>query len=795
MIQNYIITAFRFLRRNRLFAGINILGLSLALAASFIILLFVINELSYNTYFKNRKQIYRVVTYWENFKSTSAQSPYVLGQTLREEFTQIKDVASAIHLGRIEIKFNQEYIPVDDAVSANSEIFKIFDFKLIGQQENILEESNSIVLSKKQAQKFFPGVDPIGKDVIVRIKDKEAVLVVKGVFEDIPVNSTFKAECLMSSTWGIELLNERYEGQNAETDWSGYDWETWLLLNKKSDIASLDVQFRALEKKAYGEKDNCNYLIQNLPDVYLHSQHIDWSGIRGNLKNIRIFLSIAILITIVAAFNYIILSIAVSTGRAQEIGIRKTNGASSQSIRKQLLNESVILALLVFPVAMILAWMGKPYAENLFQTELLIIKSNIVVYILVYVVLTVLIGLVSGLYTASFLSKLNVISILKNPLQAGKRKAKVRSALVVVQLIIFCIFVSSTLIIRSQYKFALEKDPGYNNEDILFINVGMNPARTETFINNIKAYPNVISVGGSLETLPIRGGMPTIFQHLQDKTKQVNGHMLPVTRGFIETMGITVLQGGKFSWKPANADEVAMFVNETAIKEIGITNPIGFDTSPLGQHMIGGKVVGVVKDFNVESIHNEIPPLFLVVFDGYVEQVEVRYQDGTLGSLLPLQKKEWAKLAENEPLDYKTIEEFNKEFYSKEKNLSTIISVFALFTLFIATLGLFGLTLFIMKSQTKEIGIKRVFGSSEKGIVYSFLKENFLMVVIATILSIPATIIVMNKWLNDFAYKTNITWWIFAVTFVLAAFVVIATVLFHSYRASRINPVEALRYE
>ncbi|WP_297094844.1 ABC transporter permease [uncultured Draconibacterium sp.] len=796
MLKNYLTTALRFLKRNKLFAGINIMGLSLALAASFIILLYVINELSYNTYFKNRKQIYRVVNYWDTFKRTSAQAPYVLGQTMREEFSHVQEVASAIHFGEIEIKLNQEFVAIKDAVSADSEIFKIFDFKLVGQQENILEERNSIVLSKKQSQKLFPDVNPIGKEITVRIKEKEAVFIVKGVFDDIPVNSTFKAECFVSSAWGIDYLNERREGENAETDWAGWDWETWLLLNEKPDIVSLDAQFRAVEKKAYGENDNCNYSIQNLSDVYLHSQHIDdWNRIRGNLKNIRIFSAIAILIIIVAAFNYIILSTAVSSGRAQEIGIRKTNGASSQSIRRQLLNESMILALLVFPIAMVLAWVGKPYAEELFQTKLLIIKSNIVFYILVYVFLTLLIGFVSGLYTSSFLAKLNVISILKNPVQTGKRKTRIRSALIVVQLVIFCIFVSSTLIIHSQYKFALDRDPGYNNKNMLFVNVGINPSRTETFINNIKAYPDVKMVGGSLFALPVQGGMPTYFQHLQDKSKKVSGQMLPVNKGFIKTMGLTLLEGEDFSWNPTNDNEVAFYINETAVKELGITNPIGFATDPFGQHVGGGRIIGVVKDFNVHSIHEEIPPLFLAIFDNYVEQVEIRYEAGTLGTLLPLLKKEWEKVAKDELFNYKTISEFNRELYTAEKDLNTIISFFALFTLFIAAIGLFGVTLFIMKSQTKEIGIKRVFGGSEKGIAFSFVRENFIMVVIATVLSVPVTLVIMNRWLGEFAFKTNIAWWVFAITFILATLVVLTTVLFHSYRASRVNPVEALRYE
>ncbi|MCG8411028.1 MAG: ABC transporter permease [Bacteroidales bacterium] len=795
MLKNYLTTTIRFLYRNKLFTGINILGLSLALSVSFIILLFSINQLSYNTCFKNSKQIYRVISHFEDYKKTSAKTPYALLQEMREEFPQVKQVAAMNHFGKIRVKLNQETISINKVVAANSDIFKIFDLKLIGQQENILDQRNSIVLSKKQAQKLFQNIDPIGEEIVVLINKKKEVFVVRGIFDDIPVNSTFRANCFINTTWAIEKINKADAEWNAETDWDLNFWETWLMFDKKADIAALNTQFRALEEKVFKGNNNINFEIQKLTDVYLHSAHIDGGGIKGDIKNIRIFLAIALIVIIVATFNYIILSTAVSSGRANEIAIRKTNGASSQSIKRQLLIESVSLVLFVFPVVLFLTWIGKPYAEELFQTQLPIIKSNIAYYISIYLLLTLLIGLASGLYSSLYLSKLNVISIFKNPIQTGKYKTIIRSVLVVVQLIIFCIFVSSTLIIHSQYKFALERDPGYNNKNLLFVNVGMNPAKTEAFINNIKTYPNVISVGGSFEALPIRNGMPTVFEHPQDKTQKVNGQLLPINQGFIKTMGLTLIEGEDYAKNFTSENEIAFYVNETAVKKLGIKDPVGYATDPLGQHMAGGRIVGVIKDFNVYSIHNDIPPLFHAVFNDFVSQVIIRYQDGSLESLLPLIKKEWTKIAEQQIFDYKTIKDYNKEFYAEEKNLNTIISISALLTLFIATIGLFGLTLFTMKSQTQKIGIKKVFGSSERRIMFSYLGKNLIMLVIAIIISIPITTIVMNEWLSNFAFKTNIAWWIFAITFVLSAFVVLLTVLYHSHKASRINPVEALRYK
>ncbi len=789
MRKNYLKTALRFLKRNKLFAGINILGFSLALAASFIILLFVINELSYNICFKNRKQIYRILQYYTNSKSTGDETSYVLSKSIKEEFPQVKYVAPIRKLRKFSIKLKEELIPVNNAVGTDSEIFQIFGIPVVGQTKNILADQNSIVLSRTQAQKFFPGEDPMGKELVALANDKEEVFVVKGVFDDIPVSSTFRADCFINSKWPLDQLNQKIEDENAETDWRSNFWETWLLLDKNADMASIDKQFRELEKKVYGEKDRYDFSLQNLSDVYLGSQGIDSNDPQGSMKHIRIFSAIAILIIIVAAFNYIILSTAVSTGRSKEIGIRKTNGASVYSIRKQLLYESVILAMLVLPIALFLTWLGKPYAENLFQTKLLIIKSNILIYVAVYVTFTLFVGLASGLYTSSFLSRLNVIIILNNPLKAGKRKSRIRFALIVIQLIIFCSFVSSTLIIRSQYKYVLEKNPGYYNKDILFIDMGKSSPDSKAFITNIKAYPNVISAGGAIDALPMLGSMPYNIGHFQDKSKKVPIELLGVDYDFVKTMGIQVLEGRDFSRKLSD-EETSYLLNEKAVKVLGMTDPVGKHID-----IDQGTIIGVVKDFNLHSFRSDIPPLLIVASDMYVSQVAVHYKPGTLKSLLPLIKAEWGKVAPEQPFNYKTIEDFQKEIYAEEKNLSVIISISALFSLLISSIGLFGLTLYVVKNQTKEIGIKKVFGNSEKGIVFFFLRKNFAMVVIATLLSVPPTIFVMDRWLSNFAYKTNIEWWIFALAFVIASGVITLTVMFQSYKASRINPVEALRYE
>jgi putative ABC transport system permease protein len=789
MFKNYLTTALRFLNRNKAFAGINILGLSLALAVSFTCLLFVINEMSFNSSFKNGKQIYRVLEYYLQLNLTSDETPYVLSTSMKDDFPMVIHVAPTKRMGEFGIEMNEELIPLNHTISTNSDLFKIFDIQLSGQQEGILDEPNSMLLSRTQSQKFFPAENPIGKEVIAQVGDQEVLFVVKGIFDDIPINSSVYADCFINARWALDKLDQRFEDENSETDWYRSSWQTWVLMDKDADETALDKLFRDLEKKVFGSDDRYDYSMQSLSDVYLGSQDISSDLQKGDMKNIHLFLAIAILIILVAAFNYIILSTAVSTNRAKEIGIRKTIGADFSTIRRQLLYESVILTISALPVALVFAWMGRPVVEELFQTELLLIKSNFAMYILVYFALVIAIGLASGLYTSSYLSKQNVIRILNNTMQAGKGRSRVRFALIVIQLVIFCVFVSSTLIVRSQYNYALNEDPGYYNEDILFVDLKgvQNPT---TFINNIKAYPSVISAGGSVNPLPMQNSWPYSIPYPHDDSRKVYIELMAVDFDFIETMGLQVIEGRGFSREFGSDGGNSCLLNESAVEALELDEPVG---QQIG--VDSATVIGVVKDFNLHSFHNEIPPLYIVAADHYAYQVAIHYETGSLNTLLPQIKEEWNRFAPDQALNIRMIDELTKEIYGKERSLSIIISLCALFSLIIASLGLFGLMLFIVKQQTKTIGIKRVFGSSEKSIVLSYVRSNFVIVVLATILSIPPTIIIMNRWLNNYPFRTDIHWWVFAFAFIIALVMVLLTVLYNSFKASRINPVEALRYE
>jgi len=794
MLKNFLNSAIRFLKHNKLFVGINLICLSIALAASFIMLLYVINELRCNYYNTNINRIYRVLNYNDDIKKSMAYTPYFLATSLKSEFPQIESSIKTYKMWGFKLKIKDEFINVPDVISTDSEIFDIFTLPLIyrSSDKDILENQNSIVISRDLAEKIFPGQDPVGHEIVAQVNNVDYIFIVGGVFENIPFNSTLKAQCFINHIWTQGYLKRTLGFGNFNKDWSLNIYETWILLSKESNPKIFLNLFKNFEKKYLGTNSQFHYSLQSLRNVYLGSVNISQNEILGNKNNIKIFSAFALLIILVATLNYIILSTTVSLGRRMEVGIRKAFGATKREVVIQLLSESLLLALFVLPVAYILMRIGLPFAEDIFQTSLNINPSNIYLYCFAYIGLTLIIGITSGLYTSFYLSGLNIIDIFRNLTFLGKRKQLFRSSLIIAELIIFCSFISSALIIRAQYKYEINKDLGYYNKDILLINFSDFFA-SSAYINTINSYPEVIMAAGTMERLPLVPGLTIISHNFQDKSKEVRLTGFFVGYNFIKTMGITLIAGREFSTDFGSDLEQSVILNETAVKRLGIVgDPIGQKIGNTDIHTI----IGIAKDFNLCSLHSEIPPTEISMTDNsYFKQIAVHYKPGTLNILLPKLKVEWKKVAPNKPFDFSTIEDIIKSQYDSESNLSNIISLFAVFTFLIAAFGLLGLTFFVSRSRTKEIGLKKVFGSSEKSIVYSFLLNNLIIVVVAALISFPITLLIMKNWLNNFPFKTNISFLIFIISFLISATIVLSTAFLYAYKASHINPVEALKHE
>ena len=790
MYRNYLRIVIQSLRKNKLFTIINTLGLSVALAVAFLIVLFVVNELSYNRCHQKKDKVYRVLNYYTEFKMQTARTPYVLASTLKQDFPQIEKATQAIYVSNVKLKFNDEYLTVNNVVATDSEIFDIFTLPLVSSQsdQRLLDDQNSIVISNKLANKFFPGQDPVGKEIAGEVESLPCVFTIKGVFKDIPKNSSFWADCLVNSKWSISPINKAFGSTNAEEKWDFNFWETWVLLKEGTQPESINTQFKDFALKHVGDLSMATYSLQNLGDVYLRSEEVINVWEQGNMKNIRLFSLIAFIIVLVATINYVLLSTAVSTARSKEIGIRKTFGASGLNIKKQLYLESVLLAMLALPISIAMASIALPYAEELFQTKLLIINSNVIIYILTFLSITILIGLFSGIYSAGYLSRLKVISILKNYVTFGKNKSTFRSFLIVAQLIIFCTFVSSALIIRSQYNYFLSKDPGYYTDNTILIDLYSDFKEYTPYLNAVKSNPNVIMAAGVMRGLPSQSSMSIMIPSYRDKNTKVMLEGMTVDYAFLETMGIPLLEGRYFSEEFGNDMKNSVILNETAVKQLEVEDPLG--------KVVGSKtVIGVVKDFNLHSLESDIPPLFISMTSKYIRQIAVHYRPGSLKDLLPYLESEWKKVAGDKTFEYSTIKDITKTLYESQEKLSSIVTFAAIFTLLISMSGLFGLTLFVVRSRTKEIGIRKVMGSSEKSIIYSVLKKNLLEVFIAAVISFPMTYYIMNQWLSKYAYRITIDGWFFAYSFGIAIAVVVLTVIALLLKVARTNPVESLRYE
>lgn len=788
MLKNYLRSALQFLRKNKLFAAINILGLSLALAVSFIISLYVINELSYNHCHKNIDKVFRVVNYNTEFKFSEARTPYLLASTLKHNFPQVDKATQIRHISDFSIKLNENHIDIN-AVATGSDIFDIFTIPLIQQLDTkeLLDDKNAIVITQSLASRIFPKQDALGKTIESVIDNQNQIFIIKGIYKDLPKNSTFQAQCIINSKWGIAEINKNYKTDNTEKNWTINHWSIWVLLTNSNGDKFVNEQLKTSMNKYFDKENTAIYSLQNLSDVYLNKAGIINSGRSGNLKSIKLFSAIASIIILLAALNYILLSSTISGSRSKEIGIRKSIGANKTSIQIQLFSESIILAFIAFPISLILVYIAYPYAGKLFDTELIIISNNIKIYAVFFLVITLLIGFASGIYSAIFLSKLQVVNILKSNLPLTRKRLDLKSGLIIVELVIFCCFISSLLIIKSQHQFFLTKKPGYKTENILCANVGWNFEHHAAFMDDISSNPYIINVAASVHALPTKNKMTVMASHYQEKDKKVEVEGMAVNYNFLKTMDIRIADGRYFNKGESNT---SVILNETAVKKLGLINPLGqtFDEC--------FTIVGVVKDFNLHALYSDIPPLYVCLAPtDYLSQIAVNYQQGHFNDVKAFLQKKWNKYDSETTLELTTIEQITEELYLAEENLNKIVTYATLFTLLIAIFGLVGLTLFMAKTRTKEIGIKKVLGSSEQSIIYSFVIKNVLAVLLAGSISTPITWYVMQQWLNNYAYQIKINPWYFIASIFIATMIVTLTVIINSYKTATRNPVEALRYE
>jgi putative ABC transport system permease protein len=790
MLNHYLKIAFRNLAKNKIVSIISIAGYAIGLTCALLILLYVLHEINYDRCHKNRKQIYRVlvehVGFWEQ-----PLTQYILAPTLKSNFPEIISI-TRIHWLSADVKKGEDYITNVPFRSADNDIFNIFTLPFLkGDPESALTDPFSVVISESIAREYFINQDALGKVLTIRIWEEEIHLTVSGIMEEIPENSTFKADFIVPIDLSAKYWARRYSNANFKVDWAAtYFGHTYLLLQKNYQSSELENKFTEFEKTYLPEGVNIKFHLQPLEDVYLRSSHLVNNTTQGNIKNVYTFALIGFIILIVAGINYAILATARSSIRSKEIGIRKVAGAGKNILVRQILGESVLTSFMALPVSLLLAHLLLPSINQLFRRELAIHYSENWQFIAGFILLTLFVGLISGSYLAFYLSSFQPADVLKSKINTGITRSVYQKTLIAIQLIVFIVLILGTGIIYKQIRYALHQDMGLEKEGLVIMYYDDDDFRKRygSFKDEISKNPAILHVSGAMFSPPYNGGMEWDVPRMDDPDQIVRVEGLAVDFDYIETIGFRLMNGRTFSGEFAG-DSNAIMLNETAVKKLGFDNPVG-------QMIHGQEVIGVIEDFHLHSFHKEIKPMIISMMRlEYAREVVVRIKPENISKTMTFIEEEWKEFAPDVPFDYSFFDDALAELYSNEQRFGKIISLFTLLAVFIASIGLFGLSLFIGEQRVKEIGIRKVFGSSVSRIIKLILKEYILMVLVANLIAWPVAYYIMNRWLQNFAYHTKMNAWLFIGAAVLSMFIVLTTMSFQTIRAAHTNPAETLRYE
>ena len=796
MIKNYFKIFLRNLKKNKGYSFLNIFGLSASLALVFLIVLYVRYETTYDNYNKKAERIYRVLTHEEYLDWITPGTSYLLAPVLRDEYPEVEAVARTRGIA-VEIQHN-EIFEWNYFNCVDSDILDILTLEFVyGSRENALTEPYDILLSETRAAKYFPDENPVGKILSVRICGEIIDFTVKGVLKNVPKNSTFWMPFLVNIDIAknfFQFIQERYASGEYEEHWYLTYYLTYVLLKEDCDSKIFIEKINEIPARYHEEGMQTSYDLQPLRKIYLHSNDFtNNSTISGNLSEIYLFSSIAFLILFIACTNFIILSTAQSMLRSKEIAIRKVVGAERKSLVKQILFESVFTVFISCLVAVGLTYLFRPAIAKFLHTTLEIDYIKDYVYPLSLLLITLFVGLASGSFTAFHISRLNPMIILKSRISTTSSKSLFRRIVICLQMIIFICLISSSLIIFKQLYFVINSDMGFDKEQLLSLELtsGDFSEHYEAFMTELSKYPDIISATGAMDLPPEDSRTIIDVPLLDDSTQTILAEYNQVDYNFFETFKIELVSGRYFSREFTEDAQNSMILNETAVRKLHLNDPIG-------QIINNKQVIGVVKDFHYRSLYYEIEPIIIELSPlKIIGEVGIRISPYNVPKTIKHIENTWNDFNKGKeaPFKFLFIDEKINMIYRRIQNFGKTITYCTLFAIFVACLGLLGLTMFITKQKTKEIGIRKVFGASPFSILKHLSRELIWLSIISTLITVPIVIYLMNKWLENFAYKTEISFWIFIIAGLAGLGVSLLTMSFFSIKASLANPVDSMKYE
>lgn len=794
MGKNYFLLAIKHLRKQKVFSLINILGLTVGITCCFMIFLFILHELSYDDFHKNGRNIYRVMRVG-NFNGDRREIPYLsppYAPALANDFPDAVKSAVRVMPDNDLISYGNVSFNEKKVYLADSNFFSVFDFQLLrGQAASVLKDPNSIVLTESAAQKYFGHSDPIGK---VLEFNKQQQLKVTGVAKDVPSNSHLQFDMVIS----FEIL------RSIQPDWFN-QWPnngmfTYVQLNPSADPAQLEKRFPSFMDKYLGAYYattgfKMGLTLKPLKDIYFSSDAFDQVK-HGNKKMVYIFLSIAILILIIACINFVNLATARATDRSKEVGLRKVLGAVRTQLITQFMMESVLFATVACFLSVILVQLLLPEYNSLLGYKLPPYWNNPWVYVFITGVILV-VGLLAGSYPALLLSSFSPIASLKGKLKAGKSGAFFRKALVVFQFGVSVLLIISVIVITRQMNYVRNTDLGFNKDQTMIVRFDNQDIsrRKNQFKNELKNIPSVQSVA-------LMSGEPGGFHdsysfEAQGRPEDKLSFNTEFTDlDFVKTLGLKIIAGRDFSESFPTDSMQAVLINRNAAAKLGYKpeQAIGTWIKNVTRDSVRRLIVGVVEDYHYVSLKDPIGPL--VISPGRDKRLAlIRLKTDHLSSVVGDIKKIYASAAPAYPFEYSFLDDRFDELYRAESRQEFVFSIFSALAIFIACLGLFGLASYTAIKRTKEIGVRKVLGSSVQRIVLLLSKDLLKPVLLGTLIAIPLGYYAMQQWLQGFAYRIEFHWWYFLIATVASVAIALLTVGVQAVKAAVANPIKSLRTE
>jgi putative ABC transport system permease protein len=794
MLKNHFKIALRNLWRHRVFSFINITGLSVGITACFFIFMYVAFELSYDKFHTKADRIYRLVTDIKTPSETITTdvTSWAFAPNIKADFPEVESYVrtsgGSFLVRKGNVKFQEER-----TLFADSSFFKVFDFKLIkGNPKTALSAVASVVFTETAAKKYFGKADPLGQTILLSGEGIPAM--VTGVMKDIPGNSQIKADMLLSMSTLTQKFNKGIEEQ-----WGNYGATTYLLLKPGVNAKTLQAKFPAFVEKRNGEESRKRQMfatlsLEPLKDVYLHSKRGGQEV--GSISNVYIFSIVAVFILLIACINFINLTTARSVERAKEVGIRKVVGAAKGELAGQFIGESVVLCLIAFVITVILSALLLPLFNQLSGK---IISAGVFsnpYYILILLGISIGIGFLAGIYPAIVLSSFKPVMVLKGRFSTGTKGNLLRKSLVVAQFSISIALIIGTIIVYNQMDFMRNRDLGFSKDQMLVMDSNGDTGK-DAFQQSIRSIPGVKSV--ALSSSVPGGGNNGAYSEIENKKGDLqiaNLDLYFVDFDYLNQFKIKMVAGRPFSKDFISTDtSQAMILNEEAIKLFGYSSPqqaIGRRFKQWGRE---GKIVGVMKDFHFRSLQEKIKPLSMRVELGGLNLVSVKVDAKNLPATLAAIESKWKQVIPNRPFSYYFLDEFFDRQYRSEQRFGKLFFNFAILAIAISCLGLLGLASYSTYQRTREIGIRKVLGASTPGIVNMLSKDFMKLVSISFVIATPVAWYFMHKWLQDFAYRIDIHWWVFAISGILAMVIALTTISFQAIKAAIANPVKSLRSE